>query len=193
MNFKVKSAEFVTSVHNVKDIPRKNLPEFAFAGRSNVGKSSLINNALNRKKLAKISSTPGKTRSINYFEINSELYFVDLPGYGYAKLPDSEKIKWKNLIESYFYSSKRLKLVIILIDSRTGMTTNDKILIDWIEHLSLPFILVITKADKISNNKYQQCKAEIQKETGKNITIIKYSIYKEYGREELWKEICDRL
>jgi len=194
MKFKIKSAEFVSSVYNISNIPVKKFPEFAFAGRSNVGKSSLINNLLNRKKLAKTSSTPGKTRAINFFEINSAFYFVDLPGYGFAKVPESEKNKWKELVESYFNATGYLKLVVILIDSRIGITTNDKTLIEWIEYLSFPYIIVLTKSDKISNNKLANCKTKVKKEISKDgISIIKYSTLKHYGKDELWKEILQRL
>ncbi len=151
-----KKGSFVKSVVSFKQKPDKKFPEIAFAGRSNVGKSSLLNALLGTKKLAKISSTPGKTRQINYFIINESFYFVDLPGYGYAKLAKSEKKKWQALVETYLLKSMELRLVVLLIDSRHDLMDSDQQMIDWLDLNEIPYIVVLTKADKLAKTKRQK-------------------------------------
>ncbi|HID38374.1 MAG TPA: YihA family ribosome biogenesis GTP-binding protein [Calditrichaeota bacterium] len=147
---------FVKSLTDFKDRPEPYLPEIAFVGRSNVGKSSLLNALLGRKKLALVSSTPGKTRLINYFLINNAYYFVDLPGYGYAKISKKEVAKWQSMIETYLLNSKQLKLVLLLVDVRREPMAADKQMADWLNYYQIPFAFVLTKTDKISNNQLQK-------------------------------------
>jgi len=127
-----------------------NLPQVAFSGRSNVGKSSLINKLLKRKALARTSAQPGKTVTINYYNVDNSLFFVDLPGYGYAKRSESEKRKWSNLVDGYFNDNQDLKLVVQLIDLKVGITKDDAIMLDWLYETATPFIIVATKSDKLN-------------------------------------------
>ena len=150
---KILSAKFIKSIVDVNQVPEPGYPEIAFAGRSNVGKSSLINTLLNRKKLALTSSSPGKTRLINFFDVNESLYLVDLPGYGFAKVSKTERKNWKRMIELYITGSAHLKGIIHLIDCKVGPTQLDLEMIDWLHHLQKPVLIVATKADKISKSK----------------------------------------
>lgn len=159
----IKRAEFVSSFVDMKSLPQDNLPEIALVGRSNVGKSSLINKVVNRKNLAKSSSTPGKTRTINYYCINNSWYMVDLPGYGFAKVSKVEKEKWGKMIERYLSSREPLRGVIQLIDIRHAPTQNDILMKEWLEHYELPILLVATKADKVSRNEKHKNLAVINK------------------------------
>lgn len=146
----IKLAEFVLSAAKPKQFPNTPLPEVAFSGRSNVGKSSLLNLLTNRKSLAKTSATPGKTQQINFFKINNNSHFVDLPGYGYAKVSKTEREEWRKLIESYFSSREQLRLVVALSDIRHKTPEIDLEMFDWLEALEIPFVVVLTKSDKIS-------------------------------------------
>lgn len=154
--FIFKKAEFVKSIKDIKNKPEISFPEIAFAGRSNVGKSSLMNAILNRKKLVKISSTPGKTQLINYFLINDKFYFVDLPGYGYASIPKSILKSWQKMIESYILKNSNLRLAALLIDSRHDIMNSDLQMAEWLDHNTIPFIIVLTKTDKLSKTKLQR-------------------------------------
>ena len=150
---KIKQAEFVKSAVYEKDYPMElNNMEFAFVGRSNVGKSSLINSITGRKKLAKTSKTPGRTQLINYFKVNNEFYIVDLPGYGYAKVSKKEKESWGKTIEMYLTDREELKRVILLVDSRHKPTADDIMMYEWIKHFDYDCIVIATKSDKLSNN-----------------------------------------
>ncbi len=149
---KIKSAEFVTSAVNKAGAPKRKLPEVAISGRSNVGKSSLINSVLNRKGLAKTSSTPGKTRLINYFLINDSFYFVDLPGYGYAKASKQDISTWRKFIEEYLRENQNLKVILQLIDIRHELKENDQMMIDYMKHYQIPCIISLTKADKLNQS-----------------------------------------
>lgn len=153
---KIKSVEFVDSVASLKQLPKDQLPQIAFGGRSNVGKSSLLNVLFNRKKMALVSSTPGKTRLLNFFRINDACYFVDLPGYGYAKAPKSVQQKWQQLIEKYLQSCEQLRGMVLLTDIRHDVQESDAQLIEWLAAVRIPLILVGTKADKLSKNKLNQ-------------------------------------
>jgi GTP-binding protein len=161
----VKKAEFVSSFVDMKSLPDNGLPEIALVGRSNVGKSSLINKVVNRKNLAKSSSTPGKTRTLNYYLINSVFYMVDLPGYGFARVSKGERDKWGKMIEKYLSSRQQLRGVIQLLDIRHPPTENDIMMKQWLEHFEIPILLIATKTDKVSRN-----------EKSKNLAVIKKSL-----------------
>jgi GTP-binding protein len=147
---------FIKSITSIHQIPKPDYPEIIFAGRSNVGKSSLLNCLLSRKKLARISSSPGKTQVINYYLVNEQFYFVDLPGYGYAKLSKKVRNQWPRMIENFFKGNKRQKLICLLIDSRHSLQSLDKDMITWLEHQCLPFIIVLTKIDKLNQKEFEQ-------------------------------------
>lgn len=150
------NTQFVKSVYNISDLPEEEFPEIAFAGRSNVGKSSLINKMINRKNLVKVSSQPGKTRCLNFFQEKEDLYLVDLPGYGYAKVPRKIKNDWKGLITSYLLNRTVLCCVVVIIDIRHSLKPQDLELVTWLGSEQIPFLLVYTKADKISKSKKAQ-------------------------------------
>ena len=187
----IKDCRFLVSAVSSKQYPEGDLPEIAFAGRSNVGKSSLINSMLNRKKLVKVSSNPGKTRTINFFIINEELILVDLPGYGYAAVSKAEKQKWGAMIEEYLIKRENLKHVVLLVDIRHKPTSDDKMMYDFIKHYRQRVIIVATKRDKISNNALGKSLRIIRETLGTDDTdiIIPYSSETHSGREELWEEI----
>lgn len=174
--------------------PEKGFPEVAFAGRSNVGKSSLINSMVNRKALARTSGTPGKTRTINFYNINEELYMVDLPGYGYAKISREEKKKWGEMIEGYITNRDMLKLVILLVDIRHEPTQDDKIMFQWIKAAGNQAVVVATKADKLSKNQMFKNISIINKslQVEKRDILIPFSSTTKMGREELW-EIIEKV
>lgn len=188
---KINSVHFEASVSDPTKIRFKRLPEIAIAGRSNVGKSSLINCLINRKKLAQTSSTPGKTRVLNYYSINDNIYLVDLPGYGYAKVPQQERRFWKNMVESYLTDNSFLKGIIQIIDSRHGMTSLDNEMIAWIASLGLPTVLVATKADKLPRSKANHIIRKLETEAAeRGITdVIAFSIITKQGKDRVWKSI----
>ena len=162
----IKDAEFVISLGKNSKFFNETLPEVAFVGRSNVGKSSLINFLVNRKGLAKTGATPGRTRLINYFKINNAFYLVDLPGYGFAKGSKQEQQEWKKLIEAYFQNSKQLKLVCVLLDIRRDVSELDMQMISYLYSYSIPFIVIITKADKIAKTKQKSFAIKIANQIG---------------------------
>jgi GTP-binding protein len=153
---KISSARFVTSAQRPDDFPRDRRPEVAFCGRSNIGKSSLLNTLANSRGLARTSSTPGRTQTINFFLINDRLYFVDLPGYGYAKVAREVRKNWGPMVEDYLRRRPPLKLTIMLVDSRMPPTDSDVQMKQWLDHCQIPNIVVLTKTDKISRNQLQQ-------------------------------------
>ena len=157
---RIHSAEFLLSASTKRQFPAETLPEIAFAGRSNVGKSTLINSLLNRKKLVKTSATPGKTQLINFFKVNDKFYFVDLPGYGYAKVPESVRRKWQNLVEAYLSERKTLRNVVLIIDSRHNPTSQDRQLLEWLKYFQRPSLIVASKIDKLKKG---QVKNNLQK------------------------------
>ena len=161
---KIKSAEFTICAVSPGDFPSDGLPEIALIGKSNVGKSSLINSFINRKGLAKTSSTPGKTRTINFYRINKAFYLVDLPGYGYAKVPLSERRSWKSMIDGYFTERAPLAGALIILDSRREPGESEHELYSWLDEIALPFVTVITKADKFSKSKAVRRAGQIRKE-----------------------------
>ena len=190
---KIISAEFITGALSPKQFPLQKFPEFAFAGKSNVGKSSLINCLLNRKKLVRTSQTPGKTQMINFFLINDRLIFSDLPGYGYAKVPESVRKNWKEIIESYFLRRKNLKGVVFLIDIRRGMADLDQDLRIWLEASAIDYILVATKSDKLSRSEKNRRLQTLQEIYLKGQEAIAFSSNSGEGRKELWKWISSRM
>ena len=147
-----KEIEYYKTIVNIKDKPENGLPEFAFAGRSNVGKSSLLNAIFQRRNIARVSKDQGKTRTINYFLINKRFYCVDLPGYGFAKVSKTEQNKWKKMIESYLLNNQSLKNLFLLIDSRHDLMLLDKQMIEWIDFIKLPYTIVLSKTDKLKKN-----------------------------------------
>ena len=170
-------------------LPENTLPEIAFAGKSNVGKSSLINALINRKSYARTSATPGKTQTINFYNINEELYLVDLPGYGYAKVSEQEKIKWGKLIERYLHESKQLKVVFLLIDIRHEPSSNDKMMYEWIVAQGYQPVIIATKLDKIKRS--QKDKQIKLVKRGLNVLpgtrVIPFSAETKQGRDEIWE------
>jgi len=190
----ITSAHFVTSAVKSLQYPSGNLPEIAFSGRSNVGKSSLINTLLNRKHLVKTSATPGRTRLINFFEINASFLFVDLPGYGYAKVPISEKKKWRPMIETYLLTRKTLKGVILILDIRRVPGPEEHQFIEWLCHFNIPKMLVITKSDKLSKSnriKNQQSIAEALSVDENELTL--FSTKSRLGKDAVWEGITDLI
>ena len=175
-------------------LPETKRPEIAFAGKSNVGKSSLINALMNRKALARTSSQPGKTQTINFYNINEAMYLVDLPGYGYAKVSPSEKVKWGKMIEKYLHTSKDLKAVFLLVDIRHEPSANDKQMYDWILHNGYEPIIIATKLDKLKRSQVQKnvkaIKDGLKLRPGSR--IIPFSAETKQGREEIWN-LMDEL
>ncbi len=172
-------------------LPVNTLPEFAFAGKSNVGKSSLINGLMNRKSYARTSSQPGKTQTINFYNINEKLYFVDLPGYGYAKVSLELRAKWGKMIERYLKKSNQLKLIFLLVDIRHEPSQNDKDMYDWIVHNGFMPIVIATKLDKINRSQIAKQSKLIRTSLGmpKEGILIPFSAETKQGREEIWAKI----
>jgi len=186
----VKSAEFLASIADMPSVPGRVLPTVAFAGRSNVGKSTLINALLNRRNLAKTSSTPGKTRLINYYIINDNLYFADLPGYGFARISRQTKQKWQRLIESFLAHNRALRLVIVIIDSRRGAADMDLQLLDWLRRRGLKEQIVLTKSDKISKSAAHTALQTIIRDQQPASKPILFSAAKRTGIREVWAAIA---
>ncbi|BBM59953.1 ribosome biogenesis GTP-binding protein YsxC [Leptotrichia hongkongensis] len=190
----ISKSEFVKSAVVEKDYPEfNNTVEFSFIGRSNVGKSSLINSLTKRKNLARTSKTPGRTQLINYFLINSKIHFVDLPGYGFAKVPEAVKRNWGKTIESYLVSNRE-KVVFLLLDLRRVPSNEDMEMLKWLEHFEIEYYIIFTKADKLSNNeKFKQLKEIRKKLVFKNEDVFFYSSLKNTGRKELLDFIEERI
>lgn len=187
----IKSVDLETVCGITSKLPENKMPEVAFAGKSNVGKSSLINTLINRKSYARTSSQPGKTQTINFYNINKELYFVDLPGYGYAKVSNEIKEKWGKMIENYLVQSKQLKAIFLLVDIRHEPSANDKNMYDWIVYHGYHPIIIATKLDKIKRSQVQkQIKAIRQGlQVEKDTVIVPFSSLSKQGREEIWGSI----
>lgn len=187
---KIISAEFIKSATKPSEYPQGNFPEVAIAGKSNVGKSSLINVLVNRKNLAKTSSSPGRTQMINFFRVNGKISLVDLPGYGYAKVSLQVRKTWKPMVESYLQTRKEVRLVILILDARRGASPDDLALLDWLNYHQIPSLIVLTKADKLSQIERARQKkdlAEIPLLSKKPISF--FSALTGEGKEELWKRI----
>ena len=190
----IKKVELETVCGYTSKLPDNDKPEIAFAGKSNVGKSSLINSLMNRKSLARISSQPGKTQTINFYNINDAMYLTDLPGYGYAKVSQKEKEKWGKMIENYLNNSKQLRAVFLLIDIRHDPSANDKMMYEWMVYQGFHPIIVATKMDKIKRSQFQkQIKAvKVGLDVEPDTIIIPFSAVTKQGREEIW-DLMDQI
>lgn len=191
-SYVIKSVELETVCGITSTFPENDKIEIAFAGKSNVGKSSLINALVNRKALARTSAQPGKTQTINFYKVNNEVYFVDLPGYGYAKVSEEVKEKWGKLIERYLHDSQMLKAIFLLVDIRHEPSANDKNMYEWIVYQGYHPIIIATKLDKINRSQIQKHVKMIK--TGLNVkpgtVVIPFSAATKQGREEIWETIC---
>lgn len=187
----IKNPKFEISAVKPAQYPKNNLPEVVLVGKSNVGKSSFINTMINRKKLARTSSEPGKTRQINFYNIDENFYFVDLPGYGYSKMSKKEQEQVGKFIEEYLVKREQITLIIFLVDIRHNPTENDKLMYDYIIRAGLPCIIIANKADKIAPTKVQAETEKIQKFLNPigDITTLPFSSEKKIYTEEVWKEI----
>ena len=185
----IKNVNLETVCGITSKLPENEHMEFAFAGKSNVGKSSLINGLMNRKALARTSSQPGKTQTINFYNINDQMYFVDLPGYGYAKVNEKEKAKWGKMVENYLHRSKQLRAVFLLIDIRHEPSANDRLMYEWILNQGFAPIIIATKMDKINRSQLQKHLKLIREglHVVKGTTVIPYSSMTKQGREEIYE------
>lgn len=190
----IKQVNLETVCGYTSKLPENTKPEIAFAGKSNVGKSSLINGLMNRKSLARTSAQPGKTQTINFYNINDAMYLVDLPGYGYAKVSETEKQKWGQMIENYLHTSKQLKAVFLLIDIRHAPSANDKTMYEWILYQGYEPIIIATKLDKLKRSQVQKQVKILREGLGlkKESILIPFSAETKQGREEIW-QIMDEL
>lgn len=187
----IKNVELETVCGITSRLPENQLPEVAFAGKSNVGKSSMINALVNRKALARTSGQPGKTQTVNFYNVNQELYLVDLPGYGFARISQTEKEKWGKMIENYLHSSRQLKAVFLLVDIRHEPGMNDKTMYDWICYQGYEPVIIATKLDKIKRSQVQKQVKLVREGLGTRpeTLIIPFSAETKQGREELWQVI----
>ncbi|HVG38809.1 MAG TPA: ribosome biogenesis GTP-binding protein YihA/YsxC [Pyrinomonadaceae bacterium] len=190
---KITSAEFMKSALTERDWPPPDAPEVAFLGRSNVGKSSLLNSLLGVKGLARTSSTPGRTQALNFFLINKRFRFVDLPGYGFARVPQAVKATWGEMVTNYLAKRTALVLSIQIVDSRHEPTKQDLQLHEWLQHHLKPSLIVATKSDKLSNNEFQRNLKQMRESFGGSAQPIGYSAVTGRGRGELWRVIDDAL
>lgn len=191
----IKTVDLETVCGITSKLPDNTKPEFAFAGKSNVGKSSLINALMNRKAYARTSSQPGKTQTINFYNINDALYYVDLPGYGYAKVTLEVKAKWGKMIENYLQKSPMLKLVFLLIDIRHEPSVNDKTMYDWIVYNGYQPVIIATKLDKINRSQVQKHMKMVRQGLGigQEVTVIPFSAETKQGRDEIWALIEEMM
>lgn len=191
---KIRSSEITMSAVNKSQYPIDGIPEIAMVGRSNVGKSSTINTLLNRRNFARVSQTPGKTRTINFYLINKEFFFVDLPGYGYAKISKSEKEKWGAIMERYLKDRKELCAIFLLVDIRHEPSKDDVMMYEWIKYFGYDCVVIATKADKISRGQYQKHISIIRKKLNleKDEKVIPLSSLKKTGVEDVWNEIINK-
>ena len=192
---KINNVELLISAVRQDQYPEGGLPEFALAGRSNVGKSSFINKMIGRKSMARISSKPGKTQTLNFYKLEEDLLFVDVPGYGYAKVSKSERAAWGKMIETYFTSRSVLKAVILIIDLRHPPTTDDEMMYDFLKHYNIPCIVIATKADKIAKGKWDKHKKIVRDglQMEKEDPLIVFSSETGLGKDAAWAEIESRI
>jgi len=198
MKINTNNADIAITVGNAGQFPRDPRPQIALSGRSNVGKSSLINTLLGRKSLARVSSAPGKTITINYYNVDKKLYLVDLPGYGYAKRSRESQVGWSSLTEDYFVknpSRDAIKLVIQLIDIRTGPTDDDIMMINFLIDNSIPFLVVATKTDKLSKAQLAKALADLHEDyfKGTTIEVIPFSSVTRIGKDDVWNKIFEAI
>ncbi|MCI9262999.1 MAG: YihA family ribosome biogenesis GTP-binding protein [Oscillospiraceae bacterium] len=195
MTLNTQKAEFIRSAAGPKDFPRDPLPQIAFAGRSNVGKSSVINRLLNRKNFARVGSAPGKTTHINYFRIDEKIYLVDLPGYGYAKVSQQEKARWAGLIQSWFDDPSLMSLGILIVDARHKPTADDRGMADYFRSTGRPWAVVANKLDKLKKSELEPNLALIREtlDLDNSVKLIPFSAEKGTGREELLRLILDHM
>jgi len=195
VSININNAKFEITAVKPEQYPKSDKPEITFVGRSNVGKSSLINSMLNRKSLARVAATPGLTRVINFYNVDNILYFVDLPGYGFAKVSKTEKESWGSVVETYLKTRKQLKMVIMLVDIRHSPTDDDKLMNDWLKCNGIPYLITATKLDKIPRSKVKERVCDIRKvlELSDSVKVIPFSSETKQGREELWNEIKSQL
>jgi GTP-binding protein len=193
---KITSSEFILGAATLRQLPKDGVPEIAFLGRSNVGKSSLINKLCGRKSLARPSSDPGKTREMNYYLVNGKWYFVDLPGYGYAKVPEQVRSSWGKLIEQYLKGRDQLSLVVQLVDARHEPTELDMMMVGWLDYYEIPFVVALTKADKLPASKMPRFIEEARKRFtrfGQCRDVIPFSSISGLGKSEVMKIIQHHL
>ena len=198
MKVNTNNVDLALTVGNARQFPKDPRPEIALSGRSNVGKSSLINTLLGRKTLARVSSAPGKTITINYYNVDKKLYLVDLPGYGYAKRSKESQVGWSSLTQDYFVknpSADAIRLVVQLIDIRTGPTDDDIMMINWLIDNAIPFVVVATKTDKLSAAQLAAKLTDLEENyfKGTDIEIIPFSSVTRRGKDELWNKIFDSI
>lgn len=186
---RVITATFLRAAHDKKGFPKGGLVEIAFAGRSNVGKSSMINALLGRRDLARTSKTPGRTRQLNFFVINDRLMFVDLPGYGFARVPLEEKEKWRTLVENYLEDRDELAGIVVIIDARRPPTESDMSLITYLQFHRIRFIVAATKADKLTRSEMVRQGKLINEGVGPQVPVVFFSSQNGYGKNQLWNEI----
>lgn len=188
---KVQTAELIISAVKPEQYPSGFQPEIALSGRSNVGKSSFINKMINRKSLARTSSKPGKTQTLNFYLLNDQMYFVDVPGYGFAKVSKKERDAWGRMIETYLTEREQLKAVILLIDVRHAPTKDDQMMYEWLTHFGIPVVVVATKADKIPKGKHQKhvktIRETLKMEKGSHVLL--FSAETSFGKEKVWSMI----
>ena len=191
----IKNAEFTISATNPKQYPKDDLPQIVLVGKSNVGKSSFINTMVNRKKLARTSSEPGKTRLINFYKVNNEFYFVDLPGYGFSKMSKAQQVEVGNFIEEYLQKCPNIALILFLVDIRHNPTSNDKLMYDYIISQNLPCIIIANKADKIAVTKVNDNVKNIQDSLNPlhDLKFMPFSSERKIYSEDLWNEIANTL
>jgi GTP-binding protein len=188
---KILSADFVLSAKEPQHYPPEGIAEVAFAGRSNVGKSSLINTLLNRKRLARTSTTPGRTQEINFFRVNDRFFFVDLPGYGYAKVPEAIRRQWRPMVETYLRDRQALRLVVVILDVRRDPSPEDTQLMGWLLFYSIKYIIVLTKTDKLSSNELARRRRVLDEilQSSLNPTVFTFSAKTGAGKEPVLREI----
>lgn len=189
--FDIKKVEFVKSAVRRDQFPGEKLPQVAFVGRSNVGKSSLLNTLANRRQLAHVSSTPGRTQLVNFFRVNDAAFFVDLPGYGFARAPQSVKSGWEKMITGYLTDNPWLRVIVALFDARRERTAEDQAMLDWLAHYQIPFIAVLTKIDKLTHSERLQAvkKIRAELESRNPLAIIPFSAQTRQGRDDLLQVI----